>query len=266
MIAKDGALKPASGTYAHKWYANGVSPPATAVAAAPALVPASSAAVASAPAPASSAKKRKADDSDEEDEPPAKSTKVKLLKKGRAAVDGHCKLTKTAHVYEQGADVWDCMLNQTNIGANNNKFYVIQLLESDDKKQWYTWNRWGRVGATGQSKLQEFNSLDGARNDFCKKFADKSGNDWTKRSSFQSKPGKYTLIEIDYGSDASAEEDEEAKVCAFPRVYDRGDVLYGTFCIYVLLLHRRRRSPRRSRSSARFPTRSWPSRCRTSSS
>lgn len=23
---------------------------------------------------------------------------------------------------------WDCMLNQTNIGHNNNKFYVIQLL------------------------------------------------------------------------------------------------------------------------------------------
>ena len=28
---------------------------------------------------------------------------------------------------------WDCMLNQTNIGHNNNKFYVIQLLK-DEKK------------------------------------------------------------------------------------------------------------------------------------
>ncbi len=25
---------------------------------------------------------------------------------------------------------WDCMLNQTNIGHNNNKFYVIQLLQN----------------------------------------------------------------------------------------------------------------------------------------
>jgi hypothetical protein len=33
---------------------------------------------------------------------------------------------------------------QTNIGQNNNKFYVIQLLESDDKKNYWTWNRWGR--------------------------------------------------------------------------------------------------------------------------
>ena len=26
---------------------------------------------------------------------------------------------------------WDCMLNQTNIGHNNNKFYVIQLLKNN---------------------------------------------------------------------------------------------------------------------------------------
>lgn len=28
----------------------------------------------------------------------------------------------------QGDDVYDAMLNQTNVGDNNNKFYVIQLL------------------------------------------------------------------------------------------------------------------------------------------
>ena len=32
----------------------------------------------------------------------------------------------TYQVYED----WDCMLNQTNIGQNNNKFYVIQLLQN----------------------------------------------------------------------------------------------------------------------------------------
>ena len=26
-------------------------------------------------------------------------------------------------------DDWDCMLNQTNIGQNNNKYYIIQLLQ-----------------------------------------------------------------------------------------------------------------------------------------
>ncbi|GKU86868.1 hypothetical protein SLEP1_g1339 [Rubroshorea leprosula] len=33
------------------------------------------------------------------------------------------------HVLQQGDDAYDAMLNQTNIGDNNNKFYVIQLLD-----------------------------------------------------------------------------------------------------------------------------------------
>lgn len=28
----------------------------------------------------------------------------------------------------QGDDIYDAMLNQTNVGDNNNKFYVIQVL------------------------------------------------------------------------------------------------------------------------------------------
>lgn len=35
------------------------------------------------------------------------------------------------------------MLNQTNIGQNNNKFYVIQVIK--EGKTFYSWNRWGRV-------------------------------------------------------------------------------------------------------------------------
>lgn len=38
---------------------------------------------------------------------------------------------------------YDCMLNQTNIGNNNNKFYVIQVIK--EGKMYYLWNRWGRV-------------------------------------------------------------------------------------------------------------------------
>lgn len=38
---------------------------------------------------------------------------------------------------------YNCTLNQTNIGNNNNKFYIIQLLEEDG--HFFCWNRWGRV-------------------------------------------------------------------------------------------------------------------------
>ena len=45
----------------------------------------------------------------------------------------------TAHVHED----YSCMLNQTNIGANNNKFYVIQLI--NENNYFHLWTRWGRV-------------------------------------------------------------------------------------------------------------------------
>jgi hypothetical protein len=38
---------------------------------------------------------------------------------------------------------YDCTLNQTDIGNNNNKFYIIQLLEGGS--HFVCWNRWGRV-------------------------------------------------------------------------------------------------------------------------
>ena len=41
-------------------------------------------------------------------------------------------------------DDWDCMLNQTNIGQNNNKYYVIQMLKSRSRT-YSVWTRWGRV-------------------------------------------------------------------------------------------------------------------------
>ena len=37
------------------------------------------------------------------------------------------------------------MLNQTNIGHNNNKFYVAQVLVEAEGGEYFTWNRWGRV-------------------------------------------------------------------------------------------------------------------------
>jgi poly [ADP-ribose] polymerase 2/3/4 len=36
----------------------------------------------------------------------------------------------------------DAMLNQTNIGNNNNKFYIIQLLQSDSGNKFVVWNRY----------------------------------------------------------------------------------------------------------------------------
>ncbi|XP_037107967.1 protein mono-ADP-ribosyltransferase PARP3 [Syngnathus acus] len=121
--------------------------------------------------------------------------------KGRRKVDEHCSLSGSGEVHED----FDCMLNQTNIGHNNNKFYVIQIIKAANK--YHVWNRWGRVGERGQSKLQMFSDIEGAIKDFEKKFKDKTKNNWNDRENFVCHSGKYTLIEVDGDQDAEVKVD-----------------------------------------------------------
>jgi len=86
-------------------------------------------------------------------------------------------------------------LNQTNIGANNNKFYIIQVLEGAGK--FYAWNRWGRVGEDGASKLAPCGSKDAAVKDHEKKFREKTKNAWADRENFKPAAGKYTIVETE---------------------------------------------------------------------
>ena len=44
------------------------------------------------------------------------------------------------------------MLNQVNLEANNNKFYVIQLLEKNGQLKLFT--RYGRVGEIGKPETK----------------------------------------------------------------------------------------------------------------
>ena len=121
----------------------------------------------------------------------------------RAPVDPSCPIAEKCHVYETGKDTFDILLNQTNIAKNNNKYYIIQLLASDaTPTEYYCWNRWGRVGEERnyQNALRGPMPLDAAYDDFCKKFRDKTKNDWTERHKFQTYPDKYTLLERDYGN------------------------------------------------------------------
>ncbi|KAJ7999203.1 hypothetical protein DPEC_G00212990 [Dallia pectoralis] len=118
---------------------------------------------------------------------------------GKRKPDEHCSLSElnSGVVYED----YDCMLNQTNIGNNNNKFYVIQVLHIFSS--YYCWTRWGRVGEIGQSNIsQSSDSPDKAVKEFEKKFKDKTKNNWKDRENFVSQPGKYTLIEVDGDQDA----------------------------------------------------------------
>lgn len=110
-----------------------------------------------------------------------------------------------AKVYvDDDSIIYDCSLNQTNIGGNNNKFYRLQLLFDPKKDKYYTHTRWGRVGEFGQVKTMGPQSFEGAMKEFEKKFKDKSGHKWEDRGE-PAKKGKYTFIERSYEDD----EDEE---------------------------------------------------------
>ncbi|KAM9182402.1 protein mono-ADP-ribosyltransferase PARP3 [Mergus octosetaceus] len=141
------------------------------------------------------------EEKEEEKEEDAWSSTLAALKtapkeKPPATIDGLCPLGvgTGAQVYED----YDCTLNQTNISANNNKFYIIQLIQHGGA--YSTWSRWGRVGEVGQSKLTPFASLEAAKKEFEKKFREKTKNSWAARENFVAQPGKYALIEVQLGA------------------------------------------------------------------
>ena len=129
------------------------------------------------------------------------STGTKVIKKGKGIVDPTSGLAKTCHVYDDGTLLYQVMLNQTNVDQNNNKFYVIQLLEEDTKGKFYVYTRWGRVGADGQTALDHYSSVIPAIDTFRKKFRDKTANQFGAASDFVKYPGKYQLMAIDLGDD-----------------------------------------------------------------
>ncbi|EPS37847.1 hypothetical protein H072_8389 [Dactylellina haptotyla CBS 200.50] len=159
------------------------------------------------------------EEDEEEPEPIASAEEVaeRERQKGyKAPVDDICPLSRAGfQVYEDDNDVkFDASLNQTNIGNNNNKFYILQLIHN--KGSFAVWTRWGRVGEGGQNKLMQGYDLDGAIKEFNKKFKDKTGVLWDDRLKAD-KPNKYTYLEKDY----APPEDEVKK----PKKEDSGEVI-----------------------------------------
>ncbi|PAA66680.1 hypothetical protein BOX15_Mlig024608g1 [Macrostomum lignano] len=137
------------------------------------------------------------------------------------------------------------MLNQTNLQFNNNKFYLLQLLHKAPRDYW-VWFRWGRVGKTGQHSLVPCGpDLDRAKALFCKKFEDKTKNEWASvaAKTFTKVAGKYDLVHRDHkaGGDGGAGDDKadkaakkqaaaERKAEAASRLHAALQALLGMIC------------------------------------
>ncbi|KAF3324695.1 poly [Carex littledalei] len=144
------------------------------------------------------------DSKDDKEEKEEKTEKiVTATKKGSAVLDQYLPQTikSSYHVLQVGDEIYDATLNQTNVGHNNNKFYIIQVLESDDGLSYMVFNRWGRVGVPGQNKLHGPFTKDHAISEFEGKFYDKTKNYWEDRKEFIFYPKQYTWLEMDYGED-----------------------------------------------------------------
>ena len=160
----------------------------------------------------SSSSKKKCNGQGGSDTKKPKNGTKSLDSKSMAPCDKFCPKFGSAGIFcdNSTGERYACVLNQTNIAQNNNKFFVIQALKDFDKEHYYAWIRWGRVGYTGQTAFTDCgNDLERAISIFEKKFSDKTRNSWDERHDFVKVPGKYDLVQADVNDDSDDEEEDE---------------------------------------------------------
>ncbi|KAH0649409.1 hypothetical protein KY285_034657 [Solanum tuberosum] len=134
---------------------------------------------------------------------------VTATKKGAAVLDQYLsdEIKALYHVLQQGNDIYDATLNQTNVENNDNQFYIIQVLENDCDGNFLVYTRWGRVGAKGGMKISgPYTSASDATSEFERKFYEKTKNCWSNRKDFFCQPKQYAWLEMEYdenGEDSS---------------------------------------------------------------
>ncbi|XP_069743933.1 poly [ADP-ribose] polymerase 1 isoform X1 [Narcine bancroftii] len=130
--------------------------------------------------------------------------KMKLTVKGGGAVDPESGLEDSAHVLEQGGRILSATLGLVDITRGTNSYYKLQLLEDDNRKRYWVFRSWGRVGTNiGGNKLEKMSSRDHAVDHFLGLYEEKTGNAWQSKN-FTKYPNKFYPLEIDYGQDEEA--------------------------------------------------------------
>lgn len=122
------------------------------------------------------------------------STKKATVSTKGYLIDPNCKYN-TWELVEDNGVVYSCTLNQTEIGSNKNKFYIMQVIQNGSK--YCVFVRYGRIGETGRTDYKEHSSLAMAKTFFERQFRSKTGNSWSVKDDFEKKDGKYFLAEIE---------------------------------------------------------------------
>ena len=127
---------------------------------------------------------------------------VKIIDK-KAIVDQYYEDRNQYHIYEDKNNVYNgkffaCTLNKSDLNKNNNKFYIIQILEHDTNNSLVLFCRWGRVGVKGLYDVKDVDANSGPKL-FMKKYKDKTINH------------NYKEIYIDYEAEVKKEDLPEEK-------------------------------------------------------
>ncbi|KAL4460526.1 hypothetical protein ABPG74_000277 [Tetrahymena malaccensis] len=148
------------------------------------------------------------DGSDSVDNSTSNNIKKQIIK-GAAPVDEYC-LKQNVEVYYDKYEIYSAKLNQANVAKNNNKFYVIQILKTIGKQEFYLFSRWGRVGFQGQSSFKGPYPLSQAIQEYQQKLSEKT------------RSKDYRILKMDYGEDAASQNLEEkikrdSEKCQLPK-------------------------------------------------
>lgn len=110
-------------------------------------------------------------------------------------VDEHCK--DKGIVLEHNNKIYSCVLNQTDVATNSNKFYIMQIVSMGNNN--YThFIRYGRTGETGTFNCKSFSNVNDVVFAFEKQFKTKTGNNFNPSVDFVKKPGKYFMSKVTY--------------------------------------------------------------------
>ncbi|RVE52809.1 hypothetical protein evm_002466 [Chilo suppressalis] len=144
---------------------------------------------------------------------------VKLKLKGGTAVDPDSGLEDIAHVYRDVEGTkYTVVLSKTDVVAQKNSYYKLQVLEHENKKKYWLFRSWGRIGTTiGGTKLEDCKSCDDAIDRFTSLYEEKTENPWEFRDNFMKVPDCYYPIDVDYGEDVHKKVISEDKSCTLPK-------------------------------------------------
>lgn len=105
-------------------------------------------------------------------------------------------------------DEYSCVLNQTDLKSNKNKFYIMQVIKKDSEYIHYI--RYGRIGEVGSKTYKPYTSESSAIASFKSQFRSKTGNTWGQ--DFCRKAGKYFMSHVSYEEELKDVSEEDIKI------------------------------------------------------